>query len=86
MTFPVSIGFIIGGQPGKNKAVMKVKKFFTKAVCKKLQKDKSAEVIADELEEELSEIEKVIAAQRQADSYDIEQIYEIYSANGGLEL
>lgn len=57
-----------------------------KAVCKKLQKDRSAEVIADELEEELSEIEKVIAAQRQANSYDIEQIYGIYSANGGLEL
>ena len=60
--------------------------YLIKAVCKKLQKDKSAEVIADELEEELSEIEKVIAAQRQANSYNIEQIYEIYSANGGLEL
>ena len=51
-----------------------------KSVCKKLQKNKSAAVIADELEEELSEIERVIAAQRQVGSYDAEQIYKVYSA------
>lgn len=38
--------------------------------------------IADELEEELSDIEKVIAAQRQVGSYDVEQIYKVYSAGG----
>lgn len=48
-------------------------------VCKKLQKKKSAEVIADELEEELSDIERVIAAQKQAGSYEVKEIYEIYT-------
>lgn len=38
-----------------------------KSVCKKLQKNKSAEVIAD---------------QRQVGSYDAEQIYKVYSAGG----
>ena len=32
------------------------------------------EVMAEELEEELSEIEKVIAAQKKVGSYDVEQI------------
>lgn len=48
-----------------------------KVVCKKLQKDKPAEVIADELEEELSEVEKVIRAQQEAGSYDEKQIFKI---------
>lgn len=52
------------------------------AVCKKLQKNKPAEIIADELEEELSEIERVIAAQRQVGNYDAEQIYKVYSMEG----
>ena len=43
-------------------------------VCIKLRKNKPAEIIADELEEELSEIEKIIAAQKQVGSYDVEQI------------
>ena len=50
--------------------------------CKKLQKNKPAAVIADELEEELVEIERVIAAQQQVGSYDAEQIYKVYSAGG----
>ena len=45
-----------------------------KSVCIKLSKNKPAAVIADELEEELSEIEKVIAAQQKEGSYDVEQI------------
>ena len=45
-----------------------------KAVCIKLQKGKPANVIADELEEELAEIEKVIEAQKRAGSYDAEQV------------
>ena len=40
-------------------------------------KNKSAEVIADELEEVLSEVEKVIAAQKQVGSYDVEQICKV---------
>lgn len=43
-------------------------------VCIKLRKNKPANVIAEELEEELSEIEKVIAAQKRVGSYDVEQI------------
>lgn len=46
-------------------------------ICKKLQKNKSAEVIADELEEELSEVERVIAAQKEVGSYDVEQICKV---------
>ena len=45
-----------------------------KTVCIKLRKNKSAEIIADELEEELSEIEKVIEAQRLVGNYDVKQI------------
>lgn len=45
-----------------------------RTVCIKLRKNKSAEVIADELEEDLAEIEKVIKAQRIVGSYDIKQI------------
>lgn len=45
-----------------------------RTVCIKLRKNKSAEVIADELEEDLSEIEKVIKAQRIVGNYDIRQI------------
>lgn len=47
-----------------------------KTVCIKLQKNKPASVIADELEEELPEIEKIIAAQKQVGSYDVHQIYK----------
>ena len=48
--------------------------YLVRGVCIKLQKNKSAETIADELEEDLSEIEKVIAAQRLVGNYDVEQI------------
>lgn len=34
-------------------------------------------MIADELEEELSEVERVIAAQKEVDSYDVEQICKV---------
>lgn len=51
-------------------------------VCKKLIKNKSAEVIADELEEVLSEVEKVIAAQKQVGSYDVEQICKVLEGEG----
>ena len=39
-----------------------------------VRKNKPAEIIADELEEELSEIKKVIEAQRQVGSYDVKRI------------
>lgn len=45
-----------------------------RTVCIKLRKNKPAEIIADELEEELSEIKKVIEAQRQVGSYDVKRI------------
>ena len=49
-------------------------------VCRKLQKCKPAAVIAEELEEELPVIERVIAAQRQVGSYDVGQICKVYMA------
>lgn len=45
-------------------------------VCKKLLKNKPAEVIAEELEEELTAVENVIKIQRQVGNYDVKQIYE----------
>lgn len=53
--------------------------YLVQAVCKKLMKNKSAELIADELEEELSEVEKVIAAQQKVGSYNVELICEALS-------
>lgn len=46
-------------------------------ICKKIHKNKPADVIADELEEELSTVENVIRIQRQVGSYDAGQICEI---------
>ena len=43
-------------------------------ICKKLLKNKLAETIADELEQDLAEIERVIAAQKKVGSYDVEKI------------
>lgn len=40
----------------------------------KMQKDKPVEIIADELEEEIEVIEKIIAVQQKVGSYDAEQI------------
>ncbi len=45
-----------------------------KAVCIKLSKNKPEAVIAEELEEEIEEIRKVIEAQQKVGSYDVEQI------------
>lgn len=53
-----------------------MRQHLVKLVCKKLQKNKPIDVIAEELEEELSEIEKVVEAQQKVGSYDIAQICE----------
>ena len=45
-----------------------------KAVCIKLRKNKPEAVIAEELEEEIGEVRKVIEAQQRLGSYDVEQI------------
>lgn len=45
-------------------------------ICKKLQKDKSIGMIAEELEEELEEVEKIVAAQQKVGSYNVEEICE----------
>ena len=46
-------------------------------VCRKLQKGKPVDVIADELEEELERIEHICqVAERFAPEYDVEKIYE----------
>ena len=45
-----------------------------RTVCIKLRKNKPAATIADELEEELSAVERVIEAQRKAGCYDVERI------------
>lgn len=50
-------------------------------VCKKLLKNKPASMIADELEEKPEEIERIIAAQKEAGNYDAGQIYKVL--NGG---
>lgn len=44
-------------------------------VCKKLMKNKPAAVIAEELEEDLQAVERVIKVQQRLGSYDREQIY-----------
>ncbi len=51
-----------------------MRQLLVQPVCKKLQKNKSAVTIAEELEEELPEIEKVIEAQRKVGNYDVGQI------------
>ena len=48
--------------------------YLVQTVCIKLRKNKQPQIIAEELEEELSEIEKVIAAQKKVGSYDVKQI------------
>ena len=46
-------------------------------VCRKLQKNKTPEVIADELEEEITDIERICeAAKGYAPEYDVEKIYQ----------
>lgn len=51
-----------------------IQEHLVQAVCKKLLKNKSVDIIAEELEEEIQEIEKIIAAQQKVGSYDVEQI------------
>lgn len=51
-----------------------MRQHLVKLVCRKLQKNKSAVVIAEELEEDLSEVEKVLEAQKKVGNYDIAQI------------
>ena len=45
-------------------------------VCKKILKNKPVEIIAEELEEEISAVENVVRIQRMVGSYDVKQIYE----------
>lgn len=49
-------------------------------VCRKLLKNKSAAVIAEELEEDLQAVERVIRAQRRVGNYDVERIGEMLRA------
>lgn len=64
-----------GIEEGKEKGKEEGKQYYlVRTVCIKLKKNKCPEAIAEELEEELSEIEKVIAAQKKVGNYDVEQI------------
>lgn len=49
-------------------------------ICKKLLKNKPAALIAEELEENLQAVERVIRAQRRAGSYDVVRISEMLRA------
>lgn len=51
-------------------------------ICKKLRKNKTAAVIAEELEKELSVVENIIKIQKQLGSYDVELIYKAMQTNG----
>lgn len=53
-----------------------------RSVCKKLLKNKPSEVIADELEEELPVIERVIEAQKRVGNYDVELICKALAEQG----
>ena len=51
-------------------------------VCKKIQKSKSIEAIAEELEEEVSTIKRIYeVAWETAPEYDVDQIYDILHEN-----
>lgn len=57
-------------------------KHTTEQICKKLKKGKSPEQIADELEEELSNIQYIIdVAKSFAPDYDFEKVFEALSEN-----
>lgn len=65
-------------EEGMKKGIEKGKTvLLIETICKKLAKNKPAAVIADELEEELSVIEKVIRVQQGVGNYDVKQIYEV---------
>ena len=71
-------------QKGMEKGIEKGRDFtLLSQVCRKLQKGKSIDIIADELEEELEHIEQICkVAERFAPEYDVEQIYEeLYAAS-----
>ncbi len=64
------IGEKIGQQIGQELKLIEI-------VCKKLKKNKTAEQIADELEEKITDIEKIYAvAEKFAPDYDVNKIYE----------
>ena len=64
------IGQQIGQQIGQELKLIEI-------VCKKLKKNKTAEQIADELEEKITDIEKIYAvAEKFAPDYDVNEIYE----------
>lgn len=64
------IGQEIGQQIGQELKLIEI-------VCKKLKKNKTAEQIADELEEKITDIEKIYAvAEKFAPDYDVNKIYE----------
>ena len=50
--------------------------YLIQAVCKKLQKNKSAAVIAEELDEDLPTVENIIRIQHLLGNYDATQIYD----------
>lgn len=54
--------------------------YLIQVVCKKLQKNKPAAVIAEELEEELPTVENIIRIQCQLGNYDTGQIYKALQA------
>lgn len=62
---------LLGVEEGK---IEGKRELLVQLVCKKLQKAKAVEMIADELEEEIDVIEKIIAVQQKVGSYDAEQI------------
>ena len=41
-----------------------------------MQKNKSVETIAEELEEEIAEVEKIVETQKKVGSYDVEAIFK----------
>lgn len=50
-------------------------------VCKKLLKNKPAEVIADELEEDLGVVEHIVEIQRRMGNYDVNEIFRMLQEN-----
>lgn len=66
-----------GIEEGMEKGMEKGKVLhLVEVICKKLRKNKSAEAIAGELEEDLSAVEKIIGIQRRVGNYDAKQIYD----------
>ncbi|MCM1209528.1 MAG: hypothetical protein NC309_11450, partial [Ruminococcus sp.] len=58
----------------------KTKKLITQ-ICRKKQKSKSPEVIAEELEEDFEQVKRIYdIADRFAPEYDVEKIYEMLIA------